>query len=471
MPVGTGMIGTEIVSVLRDTGCSGAVIKKKFVKENQFTGKSGFMLLADNTLKRAPFAKLHVKTPFYRGEIEALCLDDCVYDLIIGNLPGAVIPDHKLFDKSVENLKVQVSNLDAPQEDKNCITATSEEIKVKESKTSPGNNKKRPKPSKNNHELSDLFIDKQKLIEEQNLDTSLLKIRGEAKNNTGHFKIINGILYRENFDNEANDDPDRIVVPTKLRNKILKLAHEARMGGHLGRKKTKHRISTHFFWPGLTADVKIFCETCDECQKTVQKGNVPKAPLGSMSIIDVPFKRVGIDIIGPIYPGTLEGHRYLLTLVDYATRYPEAVPLKNIDVGSVADGLISIFSRLGIPEEILTDNGTQFISECMKEVFELLQIDHLITSISHPMCNGLCESFNKTLKNMLRKMCKNEPKTWNKFVEPLLFAYREVPQESTGFSPFELMFGRPVRGPLLLLSELWKGKHRLGLQEYLRICP
>ena len=134
MPVGTGMIGSEIVPVLRDTGCCGAVIKKKIVKEYQFTGKSGFMLLADNTLKRAPLAKLHVKTPFYRGEIKALCLDDCVYDLIIGNLQAAVISVHKLFDKNVENLKEQVSNLDAPQDDKNCITATSEEIQVKESK-------------------------------------------------------------------------------------------------------------------------------------------------------------------------------------------------------------------------------------------------------------------------------------------------------------------------------------------------
>ena len=196
----------------------------------------------------------------------------------------------------------------------------------------------------------------------------------------------------------------------------------------------------------------------------------PKLPLDPCPSLTSLFKRVGIDIIGPIYPRTSEGHRYLLTLVDYATRYPEVVPLKNIDVGSVAEGFISIFSRLGIPEDILTDYGTQLISECMKEVLELLQIDHLITSISHPMCNGLCESFNKTLKNMLRKMCKNEPKTWNKFVEPLLFAYREVPQESTGFSPFELMFHKTSQRPFVTAERTMERNHRLGLQEYLRIC-
>ena len=78
------------------------------------------------------------RAPFYRGEIEDLCLDDFVYDLIIGNLPGTVIPYHKCFDKNVENLKVQVSNLDIPQEETNCIATTSEEIPVKETKTSPG---------------------------------------------------------------------------------------------------------------------------------------------------------------------------------------------------------------------------------------------------------------------------------------------------------------------------------------------
>ena len=72
-----------------------------------------------------------------------------------------------------------------------------------------------------------------------------------------------------------------------------------------------------------------------------------------------------------------------------------------------------------------------------------------------PMCNGLVERFNGTLKSMLKKLCAEQPRQWHRFINALLFAYREVPQESTGFSPFELLYGRTVRGPMHILKELW----------------
>lgn len=100
----------------------------------------------------------------------------------------------------------------------------------------------------------------------------------------------------------------------------------------------------------------------------MNKGSVPKVPLQKMPLIDMPFKRVAIDLIGAISPPSEADHRYILTLVDYATCYPEAVPLKNIDSETVAEALVDIFSRLGIPEEIVSDLGTQFVSDCMKEV-------------------------------------------------------------------------------------------------------
>ena len=87
-----------------------------------------------------------------------------------------------------------------------------------------------------------------------------------------------------------------------------------------------------------------------------------------MPLIDKPFKRVASNLVGPISPPSEEGHRYILTLVDFATHYPEAVPLKTMDAETVAEALVNIFSRLGVPEEILSDLGTQFISDCMKEV-------------------------------------------------------------------------------------------------------
>ena len=180
-----------------------------------------------------------------------------------------------------------------------------------------------------------------------------------------------------------------------------------------------------------------------------------KTPLGKMPLIDSPFKRVAVDLVGPIAPVTDRGNRYILTMVDYATRYPEATALKSIEAETVAEALVTMFSRVGVPEEVLSDQGSQFLSGVMKEVSRLLSMKQLVTTPYHPMCNGLVERFNGTMKQMLKRMCAERPKDWDRYLPALLFAYREVPQESLGFSPFELLYGRTVRGPMCILKEVW----------------
>jgi len=95
-----------------------------------------------------------------------------------------------------------------------------------------------------------------------------------------------------------------------------------------------------------------------------------------MPIIDTPFKRVAIDLVGEIFPASSCGHRYILTVVDFATRYPEAVALKNISTTVVAEALVIIFARVGVPDEVLSDQGTQFTGDLMKEVGRLLSINN-----------------------------------------------------------------------------------------------
>ena len=140
--------------------------------------------------------------------------------------------------------------------------------------------------------------------------------------------------------------------------------HKSAFSGHLGAKKTEVRILPNFFWPGLRKDIIRFCCSCDVCQRTVKRDK--KVPLGSMPLIDIPFKRVADDIVRPIAPPSEAGHQYILTLVDYATRYPEAVPLNKITTEAISEALLDIYSRVGISEEVLTDQGTQFMSECMQ---------------------------------------------------------------------------------------------------------
>ena len=251
---------------------------------------------------------------------------------------------------------------------------------------------------------------------------------------------------------------DQLVLPVQCRKSVLKLAHEIPLAGHMGWKKTAQRILQRFYWPSLFRDVKEFCEACGECQKTAP-GRKIRAPLIPLPVIDESFHRIAMDIVGPL-PRSRAGNKYILVICDYATRYPEAIPLRSTDAGHVAEELLKVFARVGVPKEILTDQGSNFTSNLLAEVYRLLHIQPIRTSPYHPQTDGLVERFNQTLKAMLRRAVKEEGKDWDKLVPYVLFAYREVPQSSTGFSPFELLYGRPVRGPLDILRESWEAsKH------------
>ena len=268
-------------------------------------------------------------------------------------------------------------------------------------------------------------------------------VKGQAEIS---FQVKSGILYciyKHPFVN-IGKPVKQVMVPLQLRPRIMEVAHGSIMEGHLGIKNTTDNIESAFYWPGIQSDITRFCKSCDVCQKKVNKGSVPKVPLQQMPLIDTSFKRLAIDLVGPIRPPSEEGHRYILTLVDFATRYPEAVSLKTIDTETVAEALVNSFNRLGIPEEILSDLGTQFVSDCMKEVTRFLSTKQITTTPYHRMCNGLTEKFNVRMKLMLNRLCSEHPRQWHRFIKPLLFAYREVRQESTGFSQLELLYGRVV---------------------------
>ena len=279
--------------------------------------------------------------------------------------------------------------------------------------------------------VTETGVDRQKLIELQKQDNTLDRCFVFAKQHkklhsingsTYWFEISNDLLLRK-FQSPklvSGEIVSQVVIPKALRSQVLKLAHCGLMAGHQGVKKTLDRILSSFHWPGIHSDVSRFCQSCDVCQRTIEKGKVQKVPLEKMPIIDIPFHRIPVDLVGPIFPLSDRGHCYILTIVDFATRYPEAVPLKTITTEVVAEALVDVFSRVGIPHEILTDCGTQFTSELMKEVSRLLSLRQLNTTPYHPICNGLVEKFNGTLKRMLKKLCEEKPRDWDRYLSPLI---------------------------------------------------
>ena len=130
------------------------------------------------------------------------------------------------------------------------------------------------------------------------------------------------------------------------------------------------------------------------------KTNARPVPLGCTPVIDTPFKFLSADIVRPITTPSKSGNRYILSAVDHVTRYPEAVVLKKVDAVTIAVTLLGIWSRVGIPDEVLTDQGPQLISEITKEFDRLLSVKHHKSSIYHPISNGLTERFNGTLMKL-----------------------------------------------------------------------
>lgn len=118
---------------------------------------------------------------------------------------------------------------------------------------------------------------------------------------------------------------------------------------------------------------------------------------------------IAMDIVGPL-PRSKSGHKYILVLCDYANRYPEAIPLRSIDAEHVAEELIKVFARVGIPQEILTDQGSNFMSQLLAELYRLLHVHSIRTSPYHLQTDGLVERFNQTLKSVLRKVVSKEGK-------------------------------------------------------------
>ena len=434
LPTAQGTVNGKKVIALRDTGCTGCVVRRSLVSSDQLLGKESDVTLIDESTQRYPLAMVEIDCPFFTGKTEALCMDDTLYDLVIGNIDGSKLPDMSHFSAAA------VTRAQANQEKAYRKLNVPEQIISKDKEAFKQAQDSDPK-------LNGI----RQRVEYGRVTVSRGLNRGETK-----FVLKKDLMYRQFT--KGNKLTLQLVIPESFREKVLRLAHETLMSGHLGIKKTMDRVLTEFFWPGVCGDVSRFCKSCDICQRTIQKGRVTKVPLGKLPLIDTPFKRVAVDIVGPIEPRSERKSRYILTMIDYATRYPEAVALPGIETERVAEALVEMFSRVGIPDEMLTDCGSQFTAEVMKEVSRLLSLQQITTTPYHPICNGLIERFHMTLKQMLRRMCAERPKDWDKYLPALLFAIREVPQESLGFSPFELLYGRNVKGPMAILRELWSGE-------------
>ena len=466
------MVNGKKIRMLRDTGSSVNVVKKSLVNPNEFTGRMIPLQLINGYKQEYPEATIEVESPYFNGHLTACVMQKPVFDLILGNTKDII--NEKAAPSKSRRTGKEWSNPDPNQggTSKALQRRRPPEERIESMIEGEANAvtrhmaKATTRPTKPLKVRSVVDIFNQPDLSSLQLDDITLKSSFDhAKScktfnhkdgSSSSFVLKDTKLYRETKNGRKGHC--QLVVPNCYRRIIFDLAHHSVMGAHLGKAKTKARVSEDFYWPSMGSQIWRWTASCKICQQTCDKGRVKPQPLVPLPVIEEPFSRVAIDIVGEIRPASSSGHKYILTVVDHATRWAEAVPLKNIDTSTVAEALLSIFSRVGLPKQVLSDNGSQFTGHMMKEVYRILGIQGLYTSVYHPQANGACERFNGTLKKMLRRMASEQPKCWDRYINPLLFAYREAPHSSTGFSPFMLVYGRDVRSPLHILRDALEGR-------------
>ena len=440
-------VNGQKVNALRDSGCTGIIVSRKLIFTEQISDKVQETVLAEKGISKfCQTAVVEIDCPYFIGKTEVTVMEEPLYDVLIGNWYGL----------GPEKSRTPIY----PVRDPTWYQCTEEKTAMVITR-SESRNKSIPVQSKlkrGKEILKEIIFSPEELKQNQQNDETLQKCREFAEKGDSlrgvTFLYKKGILYRSKLDKMGNEKK-QVVVPKKMRDEILSVGHDKPMAGHLGRQKTTDRIESEFWWPGVIGDIKRYVLSCDTCQRTSPKGKVSKVPLGQVAIFQPAFKRVAIDLIGPIIPMSESKKQYILVQVDYCTRYPHAIALKDIHTETIVDALWDIWSQVGLPESIITDQGSQFTGKLMDQVTSLLQIKHKFTAPFNPQANGLVEKFNGCLKLMLKKLSIEQPRKWDSFIPAVLFAYREVPQASTGFSPFEMLYGRTVRGPLQVLRKIW----------------
>ena len=291
----------------------------------------------------------------------------------------------------------------------------------------------------------------------QKSDNSLQRCWKEATSSVNSdFVIENDFLLRKATVNGFA--VKQLVIPVAKREQIISLAHDSVWGSHFASNKTAKRILAHFYWPKLFSDVDRYCHSCAACQKRALKTKRDRVPITAVERPLQAFSVCEVDLIGPIDPKSSKGHAYILTFICLSTKWTEAVPLKSLRAEETCDALMKIFSFTGFPKVLITDNGTNFTSAGTTTMLQRLGIEIRHSTQGHPQGNGGIERWNAVLKRMLHHvLISDKPRNWHEKLPYLLFSYREIPHSTTGFPPYQLLFGNAARGPLAALHDSWTG--------------
>lgn len=201
-------------------------------------------------------------------------------------------------------------------------------------------------------------------------------------------------------------------------------------------------MSAKFFWPGMNKEVGLWAKACIGCQRSKIQRHVV-SPLGNFQKSSR-FEHVHVDIVGPLPPSN--DYRYLLTMIDRCTRWPEAIPMRDITADTVAKAMYEGWiSRFGCPLRVTTDQGRQFESALFKALMKKFGITRIRTTAFHPQANGKVERWHRTLKAAL--MARSAGTHWSEELATVLLGLRSALREDSQVSPALMTYGSTLRIP------------------------
>lgn len=232
---------------------------------------------------------------------------------------------------------------------------------------------------------------------------------------------------------------------------ILNDYHLLPTSGHAGIQRMINNIKQHYYWPGMYQDIHKFVSSCDKCQKQKYKTHT-KQPMCITSTATSAFEKVFLDLVGPLTKDA-NGYCYILTLQCELTKYVEAYPLLNKESETVARAFVDNFIlHYGIPREVGTDRGSEFISSTMRDVCKILNIHQLQSTAYHHETLGSLENSHKSLGAFLRIQTNNQAHQWSDWLQYWCFSYNTTVHTSTKYTPFELVFGKKCSIPTNIIQ-------------------
>lgn len=260
------------------------------------------------------------------------------------------------------------------------------------------------------------------------------------------YSLRKGVLVTE----VRTSDQLKIVVPRILIPLVFKYYHETSIGGHLGLAKTTHKILEHFYWPGLRKDIAQLVKSCDICGRSKPSTKQNYGFLASR-VDNEPLARFYCDLVGPLVK-TTEGYTQILSCVDSFTKFCWLIPLRKGNTAAVIRALKSIFVNFSVPRRLVTDNATIFTSTLFRNFCFQLGIQHITTPPYYP-CPNVAERVNRNLKSALIAFHAESQTRWHDCLSWLPLAFNLASHDSTGCTPFSLMFRYSPNHPLL---NAWK---------------